>query len=497
MFGVCMAHNVRPYSQVTNPTSLNHLFESRKINKFKEVSSDLPRVLKLNNYNQAFQHIHPRQGTRTMNFADAWAGNTLYRTHDCIVKMFTMAPNLEKHLTALMNESRHVLFRNLPRVGQRVVMKLEEYRPSKKTQSASKETQKKMYARWLDQALRESSAHKQLSGRACMDVPRCSSICVKNYIPQFFFSGVVVDVRGRTYTYNVMSNAGDRNLRKWLDEHGGRLSAQEYVQVERAACSLWLNGVVHGDLHRNNIMYDPATKRATIIDFGMCVILPQPMSRDVKARVAQGIEEGVRSLAEIFRSPNRSRYGLNLQRYVAREHSFSRGILWHNPDYTLITQLYNRVRDPENVPEQRAFVWGFKGKANFLEQPGGNAPGNARGNARVNARINTHGNRTGVNTKNNRKSNRKSNRKNNRTNNRKNNRGKRPMLNVNNRNRMVRTNVRVNTNRNMNANAAGPSRRSRRSPLLSSPRRPRSKKTKTAVINLVTPNFDFTHNSDG
>ena len=118
--------------------------------------------------------------------------------------------------------------------------------------------------------------------------------------------------------------------------------------------------MVHGDFHTDNVFYDPATRKVTIIDFGFAVVLPSSTTARVRVAMAEGVRAGVRSLGELWREASRSRIGTGLQAYVNRVVHTRLGTKWYNPDGGALLRLYFRMSSAERakVPALRARYWG-------------------------------------------------------------------------------------------------------------------------------------------
>ena len=102
-------------------------------------------------------------------------------------------------------------------------------------------------------------------------------------VPKFYFSGARQSEDGTMWYITVMEKAPGQTLRALLAQRGdGRLSAKEYVLVERAVVKMWLLGVVHADLHMSNIMFEPNGGIVTVLDFGFAVPLPEDVIRKLR-----------------------------------------------------------------------------------------------------------------------------------------------------------------------------------------------------------------------
>jgi hypothetical protein len=75
-------------------------------------------------------------------------------------------------------------------------------------------------------------------------------------------------------------------LESLTQERSRALSVAVYCSIERALSALWLIGVVHLDLHFDNVLILP-DGRIKILDFGMGTILPRDLRRRVAAMLTQ------------------------------------------------------------------------------------------------------------------------------------------------------------------------------------------------------------------
>lgn len=210
---------------------------------------------------------------------------------------------------------------------------------------------------WLHNCVRENLVHQFLSKTLCQPVPGCTrGLCVKDHIAKFYYSGLISDpMTNRLHYITVMDVAPGEPLSTF-----NGMTLDMYLAVERAACTLWVNGIAHADLHGGNILYDAHRAHATIIDFGFAVQLLPVHNLQIATRISQGIRDGVRSLAELFRPPSRSVYGsYNLQGYMNRV-LHSRRIAWYYPNSSM-TMLYGNVSFVNRLalPHQRRVLWGF------------------------------------------------------------------------------------------------------------------------------------------
>jgi hypothetical protein len=225
----------------------------------------------------------------------------------------------------------------------------------------------------VEDNLRETLAHLALTARPCqalmtMDVAGVDDPpCAADFAPPLYCAGWTRGLNAGQWAWvTVMARAPGDKLEDHIPRHG--VSLDLYLTIERAVCSMWLAGLVHGDLHRGNMMYDRATGRLTLIDFGFAVRMSPDMLSSVRVRVAEAVVSGVRSLGEVWRDAGRSPVGTGLQAYVNRvmsgrlhgENSGENQTKWYNPDGNALLVLYGELsaRDRAAVPRRRRELWG-------------------------------------------------------------------------------------------------------------------------------------------
>lgn len=211
--------------------------------------------------------------------------------------------------------------------------------------------------------LRETLVHAALAESPCIEVPGAAAVCVGRYVPRPYMAGLVRPGGGEDDAFvTVMSRAPGETVDSLVRR--GEATARLYVAVERAACALWMNGYVHGDLHKGNVLFDPAKSAPTIIDFGFAAKLPAEVRDLVRAAVARGLATGVRSMGEIWRDTKRSKLGAGVQRYVNGVMA-TRKYDWYNPDGNALMRLYDAlpVAEKAKVPMLRRVGWGYSGPA--------------------------------------------------------------------------------------------------------------------------------------
>lgn len=233
-----------------------------------------------------------------------------------------------------------------PKVGDVVVIKLTQDKRSG-AQGA--------YTSFVADNLKEASWHRYLDRAPCVRLGALKPVCPEVYVPDFYWSGLVVDWKTQTRVYmTVMGLAQGVTIQRHLSRN--RLTADLFLRIERAMASLWLAGIAHADLHKDNMLYDAATGRLTIIDFGMGVLLPPALTTSLRTAVARAVNDGVRSLGEVWRKG--SGYGVGVQKHVNRVMR-GRGFAWYNPDGYAAMRLFSMLSpaDRRLVPSLRRKMW--------------------------------------------------------------------------------------------------------------------------------------------
>lgn len=207
------------------------------------------------------------------------------------------------------------------------------------------------WADFVRDNMHESQVHARLAERRCVRVAcaggaATSSVCAADVVPELYFAGPD-DAAGAFVT--VMGRVSGETLDAHLQRRGGRVSAETYVAVEKAVCTLWLLGIAHGDLHAQNLMIDG--DRVTIIDFGFGVVLPPDQMARVQ-RLLDTAPDASRSLANAVWYVQGA-----LQDYVNTVMRSRADYTWYNPDGKLLRVLYNKVADASRVGALRAAAW--------------------------------------------------------------------------------------------------------------------------------------------
>jgi serine/threonine protein kinase len=156
-----------------------------------------------------------------------------------------------------------------------------------------------------------------------------------------------------------MDLAGNMDLDKFVSRKDIPVSL--FVEIERAICSMWLAGYIHGDLHRANLMIDTRTYSIKLIDFGFALKMPPGFVDVLARRISNMIARGdMKSLGEVWtEKPIDGK--LRLINYSNRVMK-GKGYPWYNPDYKILRTLFNQVpRKLRNqIPAARSALWGIK-----------------------------------------------------------------------------------------------------------------------------------------
>jgi len=247
--------------------------------------------------------------------------------------------------------------------------------------------------KFVQDSVREAVYHAMLNNAPCLKMPQLmKSTCPDAVVPTLYWAGMINDVKtGYRFYLTVMSRVvgvtvgeyiGEMRYNNRLNTYGyasvplGKMTPELYVAIERAIALLWMQGIAHADFHLGNQMYDPATGKITIIDFGQVVNLREPLTAKVRQMIPTAIGAGVKSLADLWRPASESEHGLNIQSHVDQVR-FGRNSLgrfhpqerWYNPDDHVLQTLYNRLTTAQKkaVPNLRGKAWGYNIVGNIKE----------------------------------------------------------------------------------------------------------------------------------
>lgn len=220
------------------------------------------------------------------------------------------------------------------------------------------------YANFVKSRLKEASWHLFLATTEPVNLPGVNPVKASAFVPKFYRAGLVVDERTDIPFYvTLMSKAPGTQVQRQKPT----LTADAYVRIEQAVVALWVHGIAHADLHMENVLFDPVTRQATVIDFGSGTLLSPSLKKAVQANVVLGIANDIRSLGEVWLSSSKTVFGANIEAFVNRVQykRNPRRSAWYNPDGHALMNLYGKVRKEERhlIPTLRKQLWGFTGNA--------------------------------------------------------------------------------------------------------------------------------------
>ena len=174
--------------------------------------------------------------------------------------------------------------------------------------------------RWeafLTRSVRENAAHL-----AIQKVDR-------SIVPELFFGGSV----GMAYV-TAMELVEGVTLDKYIKQHGGRISPGIYQRLQHAVATMLHAGIVHGDLHDQNVMITPRGD-VKIIDFGFAVQLSPQQIAEVRKHVHH---DPVRAWNHIGAYVN----AVQAQRI--------KGLSWYNPEVKALQVWKSLVSGVPSTP---------------------------------------------------------------------------------------------------------------------------------------------------
>ena len=210
-----------------------------------------------------------------------------------------------------------------------------------------------------DDCVREASVHKYLSSAPAVRLPGCSPVRISDYVPTFYFAGLVADARSGDDVYiTVMSKASGKYV------YGQSIrSADDFATIERAIVSMWLCGFAHADLHNKNFFWDSESKRPTILDFGFTTMFSPALTEKMRTNVAKAIAAGVDHMGVVWDAVGA--YGTGAQSFVNRvqyKRDPKTQDLWYNSDPLLLQILFGKLSAAQQgrVADARKRAWGFR-----------------------------------------------------------------------------------------------------------------------------------------
>lgn len=223
--------------------------------------------------------------------------------------------------------------RGMPRFGSNVVVKLSMY------------DIKTPYEQWLHGCIREAAVHKLASELPPVKLRGIATVDAARHVPALFVGGLFEDPRtGAAIFVTVMAQAPGVPLKKWMAEHA--LDLPMFLKIERAVTSLWLSGIVHADLHPDNVMTDGRV--VNIIDFGFAVVLSEAQTARLQTLVVKALQ---RRLAPTLNS--------NTLGYVDSVQA-GRGAPFYHDDVALLSNLQKKLgANSHTVDVERLRSWGI------------------------------------------------------------------------------------------------------------------------------------------
>lgn len=270
------------------------------------------------------------------------ANGVIYRT--------TITPGLQEMAKSL----RFGISPRLPEYGTEVLIKVSEVPSNPKNQNYALE-----YQEWLEDNLGELGIHNYLLQCGCTRLGSEYETCVSDFIPPLYAGGRVQF--GRTpYFMTIMGHVPGAH------PHSGPLTQEMYLGIEKAACSMWVNGVLHSDLHTGNILWDARRRRPYIIDFGLGVLVPDQLKREIRKQVRGAINAGVRSLGEIFR-PDSDWFVDGLIKHVDGIMMHRRYKKYHSNMSSMLF-MYSRTKNTAGMGSARRKLW-MRARVNSTAAP--------------------------------------------------------------------------------------------------------------------------------
>lgn len=236
-----------------------------------------------------------------------------------------------------------------PKIGEKIAVKTVKRRVDTR------------YASFLRENVAEATAHERMTTEeSCFEIPCAPGVknCASDHVPKFYFA-YLADV---SLYVTFMSMAGTTTLSSYLKSTSRKLDAKMYASIEKAVATLWASGFTHADLHSGNILVDPATKEAWIIDFGFAVRIPKTLRDLVRKRIGEIITRGgSKSIGEIWSEKDPSS-DESLSSYTNKA-TQTRGVSgWYNPNGRAVLLHYNKMSADERAKFEnvRKRLWGCR-----------------------------------------------------------------------------------------------------------------------------------------
>lgn len=161
---------------------------------------------------------------------------------------------------------------------------------------------------------------KKVAAR-CRGIGSIHARSIRDHIPKLYASGAV----GRNTFVLVEKFEEGRSWSSLSKEHRASL----LPQYEKVLLGLWLTGVVHGDLHDNNVHVVDGGKKLVMLDFGFAFKLPKALFKELVRRLCT--------------NPDTAFDDRDLKNYVQmRQHMYGRKMMHWNLEGLRRTSWYAR-----------------------------------------------------------------------------------------------------------------------------------------------------------
>ena len=163
-----------------------------------------------------------------------------------------------------------------PQRGQRVVVKVTSILPDDWRDGGFEPPS------WL---LREAQIQAYLTTAGCKIAEDGVRYCADEVVPRLYWSGFFPRDNVQVM---VMEGIDGKTLSKTLDVAKRDVARSVYAKVEHAVFTLWAFGIVHGDLHWQNVMVS-REGQVKIVDFGFALLadklarFPTPDARTMRS----------------------------------------------------------------------------------------------------------------------------------------------------------------------------------------------------------------------
>lgn len=230
----------------------------------------------------------------------------------------------------------------------------------------------------LEEAMNDAKAHAYLQSADCVAIKNCATrLCSRKHVPKLYFAAMAADSYHPEELFYIimMEKVGVVSLQEYATRQKipfttnvyrgkNKLSPETYIQLERAVASLWVNGIMHVDLHPDNILYDPRAKTFFIIDFGFAVYLGPQATQAIRDKISKAMQANVplHTMTNVTKNQERNVYVRNMLQ-VPNVMTRLRGYPYYNPDYVVL-KIFDVTAGLDNYQAlpyytQRRTAWGY------------------------------------------------------------------------------------------------------------------------------------------